>query len=145
LKEIAPSITRTLVMFDPGNNGSQLFLPTIEQAALRLGVQITLSTPRDVAEIEQAIENAGREANGSLIAITGSPVTDNRQLIFALANRYRLPSVYVFPYFAAEGGLMAYGPDLSDLSRRAASYVDRILRGAKPSDLPVQVPPSTNW
>jgi putative ABC transport system substrate-binding protein len=140
LKDIAPTITRTLVMFDPGNNGSQLFLPAIEQAALRLGVRITLSTPRDAAEIKRAIENAAREADGSLIAITGTPVADNRQLIFALANRYRLPSIYVFPYFAADGGLMAYGPDIYDLSRRSASYVDRILRGAKPADLPVQVP-----
>jgi putative ABC transport system substrate-binding protein len=140
LKDIAPAITHTLVMVNPGNTGSHLFLPAIEQAGLRLGVQIASSTPRDAAEIEQAIKNAGREANGSLIAITGSPVTENRQLIFALANRYRLPSMYVFPYFAAEGGLMAYGPDLNDLSRRSASYVDRILRGAKPADLPVQIP-----
>jgi putative tryptophan/tyrosine transport system substrate-binding protein len=140
LKDVAPAITRTLVIVNPGNTGSHLFLPAIEQAALRLGVKIASTTPHDAAEIGQAIENAGREANGSLIAITGSPVTENRQLIFALANRYRLPSVYVFPYFAAEGGLMAYGPDLNDLSRRAASYVDRILRGAKPADLPVQVP-----
>jgi putative tryptophan/tyrosine transport system substrate-binding protein len=140
LKEIAPTITHTLVMDNPGNTGGQLFLPAIKQAAPRLGVQIASSTPRDAAEIERAIENAANEANGSLIAITGSPVTDNRQLIFALANRYRIPSVYVFPYFAAEGGLMAYGPDIDDLSRRSASYVDRILRGAKPADLPVQVP-----
>jgi putative tryptophan/tyrosine transport system substrate-binding protein len=140
LKDIAPGITRTLVIVNPGNTGSHLFLPAIEQAALRLGVQIAPSTPRNAAEIQQAIENAGRETSGSLIAITGSPVTENRQLIFALANRHRLPSMYVFPYFAAEGGLMAYGPDLNDLSRRAASYVDRILRGAKPADLPVQVP-----
>jgi putative ABC transport system substrate-binding protein len=140
LKEIAPTITRTLVMDNPGNTGGQLFLPAIKQAGPRLGLPIASSTPRDVAEIEQAIENAAREANGSLIAITGSPVTENRQLIFALANRYHIPSIYPFPYFAAEGGLMAYGPDLYDLFRNAASYVDRILRGAKPADLPVQVP-----
>jgi putative ABC transport system substrate-binding protein len=140
LKDIAPAITRTLVMVNPGNAGSRSFLPAIEQAALRFGMQIVTSTPRDAADIEEAIESAAREANGSLIAITGSPVTPNRQLIFALANRYRLPSIYVFPYFAADGGLMAYGPDIYDLSRRAASYVDRILRGAKPADLPVQGP-----
>jgi putative tryptophan/tyrosine transport system substrate-binding protein len=67
-------------------------------------------------------------------------VNANRQLIFALADHFRLPSIYVFSYFAADGGLMAYGPDIYDLSRRSASYVDRILRGAKPADLPVQVP-----
>jgi putative ABC transport system substrate-binding protein len=140
LKDIAPAITHTLVMDNPGNAGSRLFLPAIKQAALRLGVRIASSTPRDAADIEKAIEDAAREANASLIAITGSPVTDNRKLIFALANRYRLPSIYVFPFFAAEGGLMAYGPDIYDMSRRSASYVDRILRGAKPADLPVQLP-----
>jgi putative ABC transport system substrate-binding protein len=140
LKDIAPAVRRTLVMVNPGNAGSRTFLPAIEQASLRFGMQAATSTPRDAADIEEAIESAAREANGSLIAITGSPVTDNRQLIFALANRYRLPAIYNFPYFAAEGGLMAYVPDIYDLSRRAASYVDRILRGAKPTDLPVQGP-----
>ena len=96
LKDIAPAITRTLVMVSPRNTGSHLFLPAIGQAALRLGVS---STPRDAAEIKQAIENAAREANGSLIAIMGSPVTENRQLIFARLARSAM-LVIIFMVFS---------------------------------------------
>ena len=95
---------------------------------------------RDAGEIKHAIETFAREANGGLMVLPDVSTTNYRDLIIALAARHRLPAVYPFRFFAASGGLMSYGSDLADVYRRAASYVDRILKGAAPGDLPVQAP-----
>jgi putative ABC transport system substrate-binding protein len=87
-----------------------------------------------------ALEAFAREPNAGLIVSAGFPINDRRKLIFALAARYRLPAVYFFRFFVADGGLMSYGPDVNDIHRRSASYVDRILKGERPGDLPVQAP-----
>ena len=95
---------------------------------------------RDVGEIEHAIEVFARAGNGGLMVLPDISTLNHRDLIIALASRHRLPAIYPFRYFATSGGLMSYGIDVADVYRRAASYVDRILKGAKPSDLPVQLP-----
>ena len=95
---------------------------------------------RGTAEIKDAIEIFAREANGGLIVLPEVSTTNYRDLIITLAARHRLPAVYPYRYFAASGGLLSYGIDLADVYRRAASYVDRILKGATPGDLPVQAP-----
>jgi putative ABC transport system substrate-binding protein len=94
----------------------------------------------DGSEIESAIEAIGRTPKAGLIITGGIPIDDRRKLIFALAARYRLPAVYFDRYFAVDFGLLSYGPDIIDMYRRSASYVDRILNGEKPGDLPVQAP-----
>ena len=90
--------------------------------------------------IESAIEAVAPTPNAGLIITPGIPITDRRKLIFALASRYRLPAVYMFRFFAVDGGLLSYGPDDLDMVRGSATYVDRILKGEKPGDLPVQAP-----
>jgi putative tryptophan/tyrosine transport system substrate-binding protein len=95
---------------------------------------------RDVGEIERSIAAFARRPNGGLIVVASALATVHRELIIALAARHRLPAVYAFRYFVAAGGLISYGPDLADQFRRTASYVDRILKGEKPADLPVQAP-----
>jgi ABC-type uncharacterized transport system substrate-binding protein len=112
----------------------------IQTAAPLLGVELRPVDTRDAGEIERAITAFARDPNGGLI-VTGSPsATVHRELIIALAARYRLPAVYYIRYFVTGGGLISYGPDFVDQFRRAASYVDRILKGEKPADLPVQAP-----
>jgi putative ABC transport system substrate-binding protein len=105
-----------------------------------LGVETTSVPARDPAEIERAVDAFSREANGGLIVLTGPSTAANRALIIALAARHKLPAVYSSRIFATTGGLISYGPDMLDQFRRAAGYVDRILKGEKPGDLPVQAP-----
>jgi putative ABC transport system substrate-binding protein len=95
---------------------------------------------RDIGEIERTIAAFARHASGGLMVLPDVSTTNHRDLIIALAARHRLPAVYPYRYFATSGGLMSYGSDLADIYRRAASYVDRILKGAVPGDLPVQAP-----
>ena len=115
-------------------------LRAIEAAASSFPVQVTAAGARDAAELERAIDQFVREPNGGLIVLP-NPVTDgNRGLIIAMAARHRLPAAYAFRHSVADGGLVSYGIDLADQFRQAASYVDRILRGEKPADLPVQAP-----
>jgi putative ABC transport system substrate-binding protein len=140
LKEVAPRINRLLVMVNPGNAGNQLVLRAIETSAPSIGVEVIPATPRDASEIERAIGSIASESNVGLIAMTGIPLTNYRKLIFVLADRHHLPAIYLFRFFAEDGGLMSYGPDTLDMLRRAASYVDRILKGEKAGDLPVQAP-----
>src|SRR5262249_1031933 len=112
----------------------------IQAAAPSLGVELRTVGVRDAGEIERAITAFARSSNGGLI-VTGSPLTlVHRHLIITLAARHRLPAVYPFRYFATSGGLISYGPDTVDQYRRAAGYVDRILKGEQPADLPVQTP-----
>jgi putative ABC transport system substrate-binding protein len=140
LKEVAPEVSRVLVMANWGNDANQSALQVIEASAPSFGVHASSVAVRDAAEIESAIEAVAREPNAGLIVIAGLPINDRRKLIFALAARYRLPAVYTFRYFTIDGGLMSYGPDELDTYRRSAAYVGRILKGEKPSDLPVQTP-----
>jgi putative ABC transport system substrate-binding protein len=139
LKEIAPRIVRTAVIYDPTNPNWAGYLREIETAASSLGVELSASAVRDAATIDQALSTFATGPNAGLIALNSPVVVSNRELIIALAARYSLPAVYGFRFFATSGGLASYGVDNIDLHRRAASYVDRILKGEKPSDLPVQL------
>jgi putative ABC transport system substrate-binding protein len=139
LREIAP-VTHVAVIHNPDQAPQLGMWRAIEAAAPSLRVKLTAAGVRDVAGIERAIDQFAREPNPGLIVLP-SPVTEgNRKLIIALAARHRLPAAYAFRHFVADGGLISYGVDLADQYRQAASYVDRILRGEKPGDLPVQQP-----
>jgi putative tryptophan/tyrosine transport system substrate-binding protein len=141
LKEIAPSTTRVTFIYNPevepfGTN----FLQTIQDAAPAFAIESIAGTVRNTSEIEQTIAAAAHTPYGGLIVSPGAFTTANRGLIVSLAARHRLPAVYAYRFYAADGGLVSYGHDLTDGYRQAASYVDRILRGARPSDLPVEQP-----
>jgi putative ABC transport system substrate-binding protein len=140
LKEIAPPTTRILVLLNADNVANLSRLRAIEASAPLFGVRIASSAVRDADEIERAISSIGGEANAGLIVVPGPPLDGLRRTIFALAHRYRLPAIYPYRYQALDGGLMSYGADRVEMWRRAASYVDRILRGERPADLPVQHP-----
>ena len=115
-------------------------MAVIQAAARSFGLEVRPVDARDAREIERAVTELGRSPNGGLI-VTSSPSTaGHRELIAELAARHRLPAVYAFRYFTTSGGLMSYGPDTTDPFRRAAGYIDRILKGEKPADLPVQAP-----
>ena len=139
LKQISPSITEVVVFEQPSSPGAAGQVRAIQSAATSLGVEITSASLSEPGEIERAIV-AEREANGGVI-ITVSPLsTVNRDRIIALAARYKVPAIYPLRYFPVSGGLISYGPDRLEPYRRAAVYVDRILKGEKPADLPVQQP-----
>jgi putative ABC transport system substrate-binding protein len=140
LKEIAPGVNRVLVLVNSGNDGNLIELRAIEAAAASFGVQMSFGTVRDASEIGSTIEAVARTPNTGLIVTAGIPINDLRKLIFALASRYRLPAVYNFRFFTVDGGLLSYGPDILDMYRGSATYIDRILKGEKPGDLPVQAP-----
>jgi putative tryptophan/tyrosine transport system substrate-binding protein len=141
LKWIAPRVTRVAVMFNP-NTASFLdeFSRSAEQAAKKLAVEQSAAKVHTSGEIEATIETLGRGLNGGLILPPDTFTALHRRLIIDLANRYRVPAIYAFRHYAADGGLLSYGADLADLLGRAATYVDRILRGEKPASLPVQQP-----
>ncbi len=140
LKQVAPGVMRVAVIRDPTTAVGLGQFGAVQAVAPSLGVEVSPINLRDVGEIEPAIAAFVRSSNDGLI-VTGSPLAlGHRDLIFALAARYRLPAVYPARFFAAGGGLISYGPDFLDQFRRAASYVDRILKGEKPADLPVQAP-----
>jgi putative ABC transport system substrate-binding protein len=115
-------------------------LPLIEAASRSSGVDVFAHSVHSATEIESVITAFAAEPNGGLIAIPSALVTAQRNLVISLANRFNLPSVFAFRYYAVDGGLVSYGVDNIDLYRRSAAYVDRILKGEKPSDLPVQAP-----
>jgi putative ABC transport system substrate-binding protein len=140
LKEVAPQITRAAVLFNPEQIPQAGMLRAVEAVAPSVGVQFTAAAVRDAADIERAIDQFAREPSGGLVVLPSGATIVHRDLIIALAARYRLPAVYQYRQFVADGGLMSYGNDLADQYRQAASYVDRILRGEKPGDLPVQAP-----
>jgi putative ABC transport system substrate-binding protein len=140
LKQIAPSVTRAAVIRDPGIVAGIGQWSAIQAVAPSFGVELSPVGVRDAGEIEHGIAAFAQGSNGGLI-VTASPLaTARRDLIIALAARQKLPAVYYERFFAAAGGLISYGPDFVDQYRRAASYVDRILKGEKPTDLPVQAP-----
>jgi putative ABC transport system substrate-binding protein len=140
LKEIAPQVTRAAVVFNPVQKLQAGILRAVEAAAPSLGVQVKAVGVRNAAEIERTIDAFAREPSGGLVVLPNPVTVGNRKLIIAMAARLRLPAVYAFPLFVKDGGLISYGVDLADDYRKAASYVDRILRGEKPADLPVQQP-----
>jgi putative tryptophan/tyrosine transport system substrate-binding protein len=140
LKEIAPSVTRAAILQDPGNVGGLPQFAAIQSVAPGLGVDLSTLFMRDAVEIERAIAAFARAPNGGLIATRTSGAIGNRELIVTQAAKHRLPAVYPLRLFVSAGGLACYGPDIVDQYRRAASYVDRILKGEKPADLPVQAP-----
>jgi putative tryptophan/tyrosine transport system substrate-binding protein len=140
LKQIAPSITRAAVLRDAALASGPGQFAAIQSVAPSLGVELTPVNVRDPGEIERAVTTFARSGNGGLIT-TGSAATAlHRDLIIALAARHRLPAVYIERFFITAGGLISYGPDFVDQFRHAAGYVDRILKGEKPADLPVQAP-----
>jgi putative ABC transport system substrate-binding protein len=142
LKELSPAVARVGFLFNPATSpgGGSYFLRPFEAAAPLFNVQ-PISTPvEDVVDIERAVAPLAVGANGGMIVNSDVFTTRHRAAIIAAAARHRVPAIYPFAYFAADGGLAAYGTDVRDLWRRAASYIDRILRGEKPADLPVQAP-----
>jgi putative tryptophan/tyrosine transport system substrate-binding protein len=140
LKEIAPRVTRGAVLRDAGDPAGIGQWAAIQSMAPSLGVEVILVSLREAGEIDRAITAFASRSNGGLIVTASAPAAVHRELIIASAARHRLPAVYPYPFFASSGGLISYGPDTIEQYRRAASYVDRILRGEKPADLPVQAP-----
>ena len=140
LKEIAPSVTRVAVVRDAAQVSGGAQLGAIQTVAPSLGVELRPVGMRDAGEIESGVSAFARDPNGGLIATAGRLSVIHQDLIVRLAARHRLPTIYYYRYFVTAGGLASYGPDPHDQYRRAAGYVDRILRGEKPSDLPVQAP-----
>jgi putative tryptophan/tyrosine transport system substrate-binding protein len=140
LKEVAPAVKRVLVVLLPGDIAHQGFLRVIETAARTLDVETVEGAARDGRDIERAIDAFAQEPNGGLLVLPGLPGRDNGDLIIGLAARHRLPGMYTYRFFVPSGGLMSYDTDTVDLVRRSASYIDRILKGEKPGDLPVQLP-----
>jgi ABC-type uncharacterized transport system substrate-binding protein len=140
LKQIAPGVTRAAVLRDAALGAGPGQFGVIQAVAPSLGVEVSPVNVRDAGEIERTVAAFARSSNGGLI-VTGSALTAvHRDLIVTLADRHKLPAVYFERRFVTEGGLISYGPDVVDQYRRAAGYVDRILKGEKPADLPVQAP-----
>jgi putative ABC transport system substrate-binding protein len=141
LKEIAPRILRVALIFNPATQPAfATFLRSIEAAAPSFGVKPIPTPVHSVIEIEDAMAALGRESGGSFIVLPDVFTSTNVDPLVASAARHGLPALYPFPFFARPGGLVSYGIDLTDLFRRSASYIDRILRGTKPAELPVQTP-----
>ena len=139
LKEVAPGIVRAAVMF--GTNPQYLvYLHSFGTVPPTLAVELSAAAVRDAGEIEAAMSELGRKPGAGLVVPPDAFTIIHHAMIIELAARYRLPAVYAYRSFVAEGGLMSYGPDVYDIFRRTASYVDRILKGARPADLPVEAP-----
>src|SRR5256886_1230869 len=139
LKDSAPGRARVAVIFDSQVRSQPPYLQAIEAAAPSFGIQLTLADVHNAAEIERAVSAFAQQPNGAMIVVPNPLTILERDRIIMLAARHRLPAVYPYRFFAGSGGLMSYGIDLADQYRRAASYVDLILKGAKPGDLPVQL------
>jgi putative tryptophan/tyrosine transport system substrate-binding protein len=140
LKEIAPGVTRAAVLRDPTVPSGIGQFAAIQSVAPSFGVELSPIDVRDASEIERDVTAFARRSNSGLIMSSSGLAAVHRQLIITLAARYRLPAIYSYRYFATSGGLISYGPDPIDQYRRAAGYVDRILKGEKAADLPVQAP-----
>ena len=140
LKEIAPGVKRVAVLRDVGSSSGIGQLGAIQSAASSFGLELSLVGMSDAGEIERAVAAFAREPNGGQIVFGGALALPHRKLIIALAAQYRLPTVYIDRAFVTAGGLISYGPNRVEQYRPAAGYVDRILKGEKPADLPVQAP-----
>ena len=140
LKEIAPNLTRAALVANPRTSAFDYFLQSAKAVAPSLAIDLVPTPVDNAADIERAIKAFAREPNGGMVLPADTSTVVHRNLIISLAARHRLPAVYALRVLVAAGGLMSYGPDFVDLYRQSASYVDRILRGTKPADLPVQTP-----
>jgi ABC-type uncharacterized transport system substrate-binding protein len=143
LKEMMPQLARVAIMYNPNSvpGGGTFFSRPFVDSATKLNIKPIMSQVHNPAEIESAITKLGSEpGSGGLILVPDNFTTVHRELIISLAAKFRIPAVYPYRYFAEAGGLLSYGVDAIDLFRRAAEYISRILRGAKPADLPVQAP-----
>ena len=140
LKQIAPDMTRVAVLRDPGIPTGPAQFGVIQAVAPSLSVEAIAVNVRDAPEIERDVATFARSSNGGLVVTSSSLSRLHRNLIVTLAARHKLPAVYWDRFFVAAGGLISYGSDTIDMYRRAAGYVDRILKGEKPADLPVQAP-----
>jgi putative tryptophan/tyrosine transport system substrate-binding protein len=140
LKEIAPHISRVALLASPDNLSVTGYWKSIQEVSKAVGLDPTYFPVRSVADIEAAILDFARAANGGIVLPPDATMITHRDVIIALAARHQLPTIYSFRADVRRGGLMCYGPDEGDLFRRAASYIDRILKGERPADLPVQAP-----
>jgi putative tryptophan/tyrosine transport system substrate-binding protein len=140
LKDIAPSVARAAVLYDAGNPAGIPQFAAIQAVASSFGVELTPVGLRGAGDIERDLTAFAQVPNSGLIVTRTAEAIAHRELVIALAARHKLPAVYPLRFFVTNGGLVAYGPDIVDQHRRAAGYIDRILRGEKPSDLPVQHP-----
>ena len=138
LKEIAPNLTHVGIIRDPTSTASTGLLGAIQTAARSFGLEVSPLGGRDARDIEQTVNEFAGGSNRGLIAVASPSSINNRDLIISLAARHRLPAIYAFRFWVTDGGLISYGIDPIDQSRQAAGYVDRILKGEKPADLPVQ-------
>ena len=140
LKEVAPRTSRVALLFNPVGPPIQSFMPSIQAAASAFNVQVSVATVNAENELEGVISARARDPIGGIIVLPNVFNNTNLKLIISQAARYRVPAVYFTAYCAQAGGLISYGPDYDEEARQAAEYVDRILKGAKPGDLPVQAP-----
>ncbi len=140
LKQVAPDVTRAVVLRDTAEGSGTSQFAVIQAMAPSLRVEVNPVNMRDAGEIERAVAAFARAPNGGLVVTASAAAQLHRELIISLAARHKLPAVYPFRYFVADGGLISYGPDQVDQYRQAAGYVDRILKGEKPANLPVQAP-----
>ena len=140
LREIAPNVTRVLVPFNRAASSAEYYLRSLRATAALFGIDASATFVRDISELESAVAAHARAPLGGLVMIPDAYMTGHSREVISLAARYRLPAVYALRLFAEIGGLLSYGNDLLDNFRRAAIYADRILKGAKPSELPVQTP-----
>ena len=140
LKDCAPKLVRAAVVFESATQTWPSYLRAIEAAAAKMAIQLTPAGAGSAAEIEREIEAFAKLPNGGLVVLPAALTREHRKLIISLAAKHRLPAIYPYAFFAADGGLISYGADLLDQFQRTATYVDRILRGAKPADLPIQLP-----
>jgi ABC-type uncharacterized transport system substrate-binding protein len=140
LKQIAPGLMRVAVLRDARQSFAMSSFAAVQTVAPSLGVEVIPINMRDAGEIEQSVASFARSPNGGLIPMASAATLHHRDLILTLTSRHTLPAIYWDRFFVDAGGLMSYGPDLIDQFRRAANYVDRILKGEKPADLPVQAP-----
>jgi putative ABC transport system substrate-binding protein len=140
LKELTPQLTRVALMGHPKRMPYDSFLEAAEAAKSSLGIEILPSRVETVADVQHSIDSLAKVPNSGLVVLADSLLVQHRDLVIVLASLHRLPTVYPFRYFVTGGGIMSYGTDDLEQHRQAATYVDRILRGAKPADLPVQIP-----
>jgi putative ABC transport system substrate-binding protein len=140
LKQIAPGVTRVAILRDADQGAGTGEFAAIQAVAPSLRVEVSMVNMRDAREIERAVAAFARSPNGGLIMTTGGTAVLHRELIITLAARHKLTAAYYERYWVAAGGLISYGPDQIEMYRQAAGYVDRILKGEKPADLPVQAP-----
>ena len=139
LKDTAPGTVRVAVIVDPTNPSHPEYVQALEASASLLNVQVVIASLRGAADIEGTIDEFARQPNGALVVLPSAPAITHRDRLISLAAQHRLPAVYPYRLFASAGGFMSYGIDLADTYRRAASYIDLILKGAKPGELPVQL------